>query len=180
MRCTNNFLPRPTTLALAFVAMVMLALAIPATAEPPDILPETERADRVLIEKAERRLTLLREGRRIATYRIALGFAPEGHKEREGDGRTPEGFYRIDRRNENSQFYLSLGIDYPRPDQRAAAEAEGRKPGGDIFIHGQPHRQTAMPALPYDWTAGCAAVSNAEIEEIWQRVEIGTVVEIRP
>lgn len=172
--------PLRRILLVTAAAAVVTAAFVPAAADPPALLPRAERADRVVIEKAARRLTLMRKGEVIATYRIALGFAPEGDKEREGDGRTPEGLYRIDRRNDRSQFYLSLGIDYPRPDQRRAARAEGRNPGGDIFIHGQPHRQKGVPALPYDWTAGCAAVSNAEIEEIWQRVAIGTVVEIRP
>lgn len=179
------FLPRVSrraflggTAVLATGATVVLPWR--AAADPPPLLPAAQRADRVLIEKAERRLTLWRGGEVIASYRIALGFAPDGDKEREGDGRTPEGRYRVDRRNDRSQFYLSLGIDYPRADQRAAARAEGRNPGGDIFIHGQPHRQKGVPALPYDWTAGCAAVSNSEIEEIWQRVAVGTLVEIVP
>ena len=154
--------------------------ALPGRADPPALLPKSKRADHVLIEKAARRLTLFRKGKTIATYRIALGFEPAGDKEREGDGKTPEGIYRVDRRNDQSMYYLSIGIDYPRPDQRRAARAAGRDPGGDIFIHGQPHRQKSMPALPYDWTAGCAAVSNSEMDEIWQRVAIGTKVEIRP
>lgn len=154
--------------------------ALPGHADAPPLLPKSERADYVLIEKAARRLTLFRKGNVIATYTIVLGFAPKGDKEREGDGKTPEGVYRVDRRNDRSAYYLSVGINYPRPDQRRAARAAGRDPGGDIFIHGQPHRQKSVPALPYDWTAGCAAVSNREIEEIWQRVAIGTKVEIRP
>ena len=166
--------------AAALAIGAAMALTTRAAADPPALLPPSQRADRVLIEKAERRLTLWRRGRVIGTYRIALGFAPDGDKRQEGDGRTPEGRYRVDRRNDRSQFYLSLGIDYPRADQRATARAEGRDPGGDIFIHGQPHRQKGVPALPYDWTAGCAAVSNSEIEEIWQRVAIGTPVEIVP
>ena len=150
-----------------------------AHTRPPRLLEPDQRADRVTVEKAARRMMLMRRGKVLARYRIALGFAPRGDKQREGDGKTPEGLYRIDRRNDRSSFYLSLGIDYPRPDQRLRARAEGHDPGGDIFIHGQPHRQRT-PVLGYDWTAGCVAVSNTEIEEIWQRVAIGTVVEIRP
>lgn len=150
-----------------------------AEAETPALVAPDNRADRVLIEKTERRLSLLRDGQTIATYRISLGFAPDGDKSKEGDGRTPEGVYRIDRKNGQSAFHLSLGIDYPRPDQRAAARSEGRDPGGDIFIHGQPNGYDG-PAITGDWTAGCAAVSNAEIAQIWSRVEIGTAVEIRP
>ena len=181
-KMTRRKLFANTLLATSVVTAGSLGLSAfwPAHAEPPRLLPKSERADRVLIEKAARRLTLFRDGKVLKTYEIALGFAPKGDKEREGDGKTPEGHYRIDRRNDRSRFYLSLGIDYPRPDQRRTARAEGRDPGGDIFIHGQPHRFKSGPALSYDWTAGCAAVSNTEIEEIWQRVAIGTPVEIRP
>ena len=166
-----------TNLAFGVAAIFLPA---PAYAEPPAILPPELRADLVRIEKAARRLTLLRDGAPIAVYAIALGFAPSGDKREEGDGRTPEGVYRIDRRNARSAYHLSLGIDYPRPDQRAAAQAEGRDPGGDIFIHGQPNSRRGVIPLPGDWTAGCAAVTNAEIEEIWARVPLGAKVEILP
>jgi len=165
---------------LVLLAGAIISIWAPAEAQPPRLLPSSQRADRVLIEKAERRLTLYRGGQVLKIYPIVLGFAPAGDKAREGDGRTPEGVYRIDRRNRQSSFYLSLGIDYPRPDQRAAARREGRHPGGDIFIHGQPHRRSGVPAIPYDWTAGCAALSNEQIAEIWARVAIGTRVEIVP
>ena len=131
---------RPLIWAIAAVAVgAAIGFFTSAKADAPPLLPATERADRVLIEKADRRLTLLRGGEAIAIYDIALGFAPDGDKAREGDGRTPEGIYKVDRRNDRSSFTLSLGIDYPRPDQRAKAKADGRDPGGDIFIHGQPN-----------------------------------------
>lgn len=148
-------------------------------AEAPQLLPEDQRATLVLIEKANRKLTLFKGASVIATYEIVLGFLPKGDKMREGDGRTPEGRYLIDRRNDQSSYHLSLGINYPRPDQVAKAEADGRDPGGDIFIHGQPNGYRGK-AIKRDWTAGCAALTNAEIREIWQRVAIGTPVEIRP
>ena len=139
-------------------------------------------ADRIVIEKAERRMTLYRGEEEVARYRIALGFAPEGDKEREGDGRTPEGRYRISYKNPKSQFHLSLKISYPDASDRAAARSRGDDPGGDIFIHGTPGTSGLAPALVSrrDWTLGCIAVSNDEIEEIWRIVRIGTVVEIRP
>lgn len=167
-------------LALAVLAALVTAPLLVGSAEPPVLRPETERADLVLVEKSARRMTLMRGNKVLATYRIALGFAPDGDKRAEGDGRTPEGRYRIDRRNERSAYHLSLGLDYPRPDQRAAARAEGRDPGGDIFIHGQPNRLAGLLTLPGDWTAGCMAVSDAEIEDIWSRVAIGTQIEVRP
>lgn len=145
----------------------------------PPLAPLTGRIDRIVIEKSTRRMTLWQDGRELRTYRIALGFAPGGHKEQQGDGRTPEGLYRIDRRNPQSKYHLSLGIDYPQPADRTRAAAAGVSPGGDIFIHGQPNGFGAV-TMPHDWTAGCIAVSNAEIEEIWRVAAIGTEVEIRP
>jgi len=170
----------PTRRALA--PMLIAALLVwpgQPWGEPPDMVAADQRASLVVIDKAARRLTLWRDAEIVGRYRIALGFAPTGDKRREGDGKTPEGRYRIDRKNANSAFHLSLGIDYPRPDQRAAAAAAGRDPGGDIFIHGQPNGWTG-PAIPYDWTAGCAAGPNAEIREIWSLVAIGSPVVIRP
>ena len=108
-------------------------------------------------------------------YRIRLGFAPEGHKRYEGDGKTPEGLYRIDRRNPNSRFHLSLGISYPNARDVAAARALGKSPGGDIFIHGQrwPTRKDKD-----DWTWGCIAVENKHIERIYAMVRDGTPIAI--
>lgn len=161
------------------IVSALSAATIGQAADAPPLLPVSQQADRVLIKKSDRILKLLRDDVVIASYPIALGFSPKGDKRREGDGRTPEGVYRVDRRNAKSSFTLSLGIDYPRADQRAAALADGRNPGGDIFIHGQPTGY-AGPKIPGDWTAGCAAVGNAEMREIWTRVPIGTPVEIRP
>ena len=106
-----------------------------------------------------------------------MGFAPRGHKFKEGDGRTPEGRYIIDRRNPNSSFHLSLGINYPRPQDVARARAAGVDPGGEIFIHGQ--RRPWDPKGP-DWTAGCIAVTNKEMERIYAMVRNGTPVYILP
>ena len=141
-----------------------------------------ETVDRVLVEKSERRMTLLREGVAVKTYRVALGREPIGDKVRQGDGRTPEGIYRIDRRNAASQFHRSLHIDYPDTAHRAHARKIGVSPGGDIFIHGLPNGYGWLGAAhrERDWTAGCIAVSNDEIEEIWKLVRDGTTIEIRP
>ena len=112
----------------------------------------------------------------VRSYRIALGAVPSGHKEREGDGRTPEGVYVIDRRNPKSAYHLSLHISYPNEADRERARALGVDPGGDIMIHGMPNGGEARSG---DWTRGCIAVTNAEIEEIWELVADGTVIEIR-
>jgi murein L,D-transpeptidase YafK len=158
---------------------------------PPPAAPHL-RADSIDVYKAERRMVLLREGRVLREYRgVALGFAPVGAKLQEGDGRTPEGAYRIDRRNPNSLFHLSLGVSFPDAADRADAAARGVSPGSDIFIHGQPNPtglrrwiEALIPNLDRrkagDWTAGCVAVSNREMREIWSLVEDGAEVRIHP
>lgn len=137
-------------------------------------------ADFVLVDKSERVLTLFADGRPFRNYSgLQLGDAPEGHKRFEGDERTPEGRYTIDYGNPESSYYLSLHISYPNAGDRAYARARGRSPGGAIFIHGQPN---ALPfgRVPGDWTDGCIALSNAEIEELWELVPDGTPIEIVP
>jgi murein L,D-transpeptidase YafK len=142
--------------------------------------PVTGSIDRIIIEKAARRMQLMQGGKVVRTYRIALGFSPKGDKQRQGDGKTPEGTFQIDRRNDRSAFHLSLGIDYPRPEDIKLARAGGYDPGGDIFIHAQPNALPEGFKLRGDWTAGCIAVTNAEMREIWEVTPIGTPVEIRP
>ncbi len=141
-------------------------------------------ADEVLVKKGQRRLYLMRDGKPFRTYRIALGFSPEGHKEREGDGRTPEGRYLLDWRNASSRFTKSINISYPNAADRARAERRGELPGGAIMIHGEP-RRNVEPALRdliryEDWTEGCVAVSNLAIDEIWRYTRDGTPIEIQP
>ena len=147
----------------------------------PPIIPEAgAQADHILIEKSARRLTASRAGKPLLRTSIALGFAPMGDKSHEGDGKTPEGLFVINRKNPNSSYHLSLGINYPRPSDIARGKAAGVNPGGDIFIHGQPNSVGSLITLPGDWTAGCIAVTNAEMETLWAMVAQGTVVEIRP
>ena len=140
------------------------------------------QADRILILKSARQLTLLRNGKPLRTYRVSLGSTPIGAKERQGDGRTPEGLYRIDSRNADSRFRRALHVSYPNATDRLRARRLHAAPGGEIMIHGWPNRWRALGfALDHvDWTAGCIAVSDPEIEEIWKLVPNGTVVEIRP
>jgi murein L,D-transpeptidase YafK len=140
------------------------------------------RADRIVIAKSTRTLTLLRAGQVLKTYKVALGGQPVGAKDRQGDNKTPEGLYTIDSRNQHSQFHLSLHISYPSAADRERARRLGVNPGGDIFIHGGTPAWTGPPAARryMDWTLGCIAVTNAEIEEIWAMVPVGTKVEIRP
>ncbi len=131
----------------------------------------------VVVNKGARRMYLLHQEEILKAYDFELGFAPNGAKQFEGDGKTPEGTYLIDRRNPRSSFHLSVGISYPNAQDIARARAAGKKPGGDIFIHGQPNRKKAKGR---DWTAGCIAVKNHEIEEIYAMVRNGTVITLRP
>ena len=155
-------------------------VAVFRRAVPP--APAAEQADLVEIFKAERRMDLKRDGRTLRSYRVSLGFAPLAHKQREGDGRTPEGLYAIDARNPRSSFHLSLKVSYPDADDRARAAERGEDPGGDIFIHGLPNgwRKLRTPHGERDWTAGCIAVTDAEIREVWSLVPTGVPVRIHP
>lgn len=145
-------------------------------------LSDVETADMVLVYKGRRVMYLMRDGNVIRSYHVALGRNPFGHKNQEGDGRTPEGGYLIDWRNQNSDFHLSLHISYPRPQDYTSASAAGKDPGGAIMIHGLPNGRTAdqVGHPRFDWTNGCIAVSNEEIEEIWQLVDDGTAIFILP
>ncbi|MCE8005484.1 L,D-transpeptidase family protein [Aestuariivita sp.] len=130
----------------------------------------------IVANKGARKMYLLHGQRTLKEYSFDLGFAPVGDKKVEGDGKTPEGTYIIDRRNPNSRFHLSLGVSYPNAEDIAEAAALGKPPGGDIFIHGQPN---AFKAKGPDWTWGCIAVTNREIEDIYAMVRNGTVISIR-
>jgi murein L,D-transpeptidase YafK len=176
-------MPRRTlliaTLAALLAAPMLWDYAKPRRLEPVSA-PASVRADRILIEKAARRMTLFRDGRPIAEYRVALGPSPFGPKERKGDGRTPEGEYAIDAKRPQSDYHLALRISYPDPADAARAEALGVPPGGDIMIHGLPNGFGPLGALHrlLDWTDGCIAVTNSEIEEIWSLTDTGTPVKI--
>ena len=131
---------------------------------------------RIQMFKGQRVLQLLHNQQLISSYEFELGFSPDGHKAFEGDGRTPEGAYRIDRRNPNSLYHLSLGISYPNADDIAFAQARGQSPGGEIFIHGTPKLFSGQD----DWTFGCIAVSNDDMEDIYAMVKDGTPIFIYP
>lgn len=158
---------------------LLLLLAAGATAgceQPKFVSYSGPEVTRIEVHKSTRRMYLLHHDQVLRGYDVELGFAPEGHKTQEGDGRTPEGRYYIDRRNPNSAFYLSIGISYPNAADRAQAAARGVDPGGDIFIHGTPRPFRRKR----DWTAGCIAVTDAEMREIYAMVPMRTVVDIFP
>ncbi len=169
-------------LIVGLITVVALAAALLASEDrsAPPLMAKTARADLILIDKSDRSLTLYQQDEVIFQTDIALGSNPVGDKRSEGDGRTPEGAYQIDRRNDQSKYYLSLGLNYPTKPQREDAASQGRDPGGDIFIHGQPNLTPGALTLPGDWTNGCIAVSNAAMRTIWRRVAMGTKVIVRP
>lgn len=131
---------------------------------------------RIEVHKADRKMYLLHYATVLKTYDISMGFQPVGHKQFEGDGKTPEGAYYITHRNPRSNYYLSLGISYPNDADRAYASSKGMPPGGDIFIHGF----TGEDGKRGDWTAGCIAVKNREMEQIYSMVKPGTPIVIYP
>lgn len=132
---------------------------------------------RVVVFKAERRMHLLHGNKALKSYDIALGGDPIGDKKVEGDGKTPEGTYVFNRRNPNSSYHLSLGISYPDTSDAAEAEALGKEPGGDIFVHGRAGKNKGGGA---DWTAGCISVKDNEMEEVYSMVRLGTLISIYP
>ena len=146
-----------------------LGLAGCSTSLPTYQGPEVTR---IQVFKGQRRMQFLHNNYLLKEYRFDLGFNPIGHKEREGDGRTPEGAYMINRKNPNSQFHLSLGLSYPDRNDVARARAKGVSPGGDIFIHGTPSRWIGQR----DWTWGCIAVTNEEMDEIYPMINTGTKI----
>jgi murein L,D-transpeptidase YafK len=145
-------------------------------------LPPDVSADKLVLKKDARRLTLFADGKPVKSYRVALGFSPEGKKRCQGDGKTPEGDYVIDYRNPNSTCHLSLHVSYPAAADRSAAAELGCDPGGDIMIHGLPNGYGFVGAAQrlIDWTAGCVAVTDAEMDELWRAVRVGTPITILP
>jgi murein L,D-transpeptidase YafK len=129
------------------------------------------------VHKEDRVLKVFHGNRLLKQHVIELGFGAVGHKQYEGDGKTPEGRYRIDRRNPNSSFYLSLGISYPNARDIAYARSQGKEPGGEIFLHGQPN---LLGKRGPDWTAGCIAVTNKEMRDLYAMVNNGTIIDIFP
>jgi murein L,D-transpeptidase YafK len=170
--------------AVAAAGVLALTIwdALKLDRKAPRLVPREERAAAILVEKAARRLTLLRDGSTLKAYDVSLDSAPIGHKRQEGDGRTPEGHYQIDFKNARSRFHLALRISYPDAQDRDGARRRGLPPGGDIMIHGLPRGLGWLGKfhLMRDWTDGCIAVTNGQIEEIWAMVDVGTAVEIRP
>jgi len=141
-----------------------------------------QKADSVLVIKAENRLYLISDGIAFASFRATFGANPVGHKQRQGDERTPEGNYVLDYKNPNSQFYKSIHVSYPNAKDRKNARRLGVDPGGDIMIHGQTNGWgwAAPVAQFFPWTDGCVALSDRDMDKVWESVDSGTPIEIRP
>ncbi len=165
------------SLLLGFI-LLFFAAPVPASSAP----SAGGKADYIIIEKSKRRLTLLSRGQVLKSYRVSLGREPVGPKRREGDDRTPEGVYRIDYRMRDSAYHLALHISYPNEADRRRARRHGVSPGGNIMIHGIGGAVKKVGDLHplFDWTNGCIAVTDREIEEIWRLTPVGTVVNILP
>lgn len=158
------------------LGLLLLLCSLPLRAAwfiPPQV-------DLIVVEKSRHSLILYHQGQPIKRYWIALGPYPQGHKLQQGDGRTPEGRYTIDARRPRSQFYKALHISYPSAADRRSAKARGVLPGGDILIDGQPNGSKELGVQSSSWTNGCIGLLNGDMEELWQVVEVGTPIEIRP
>ena len=173
-----------STLSLSLVSAAHAAVAPELRAPATPVMGPggpVPLADSIVIEKKARRLTLYHQGRALRSYRVALGANPVGDKRIMGDQRTPEGLFSIDGKNEKSDFHLALHISYPDSSHRARAEALGVSPGGDILIHGLRNGRGATGAFhrTVDWTDGCIALTDEDIEGVWSAVLVGTPVQIK-
>lgn len=163
--------------AIRIIAVVLLAVGLAGCGSKFKTYNGPE-VTRVIVQKDERRLFLMHNDKVLRSYPVELGFAPRGHKQFEGDGRTPEGHYYIDRRNPNSAFHLSLGISYPNSRDVAFASTRGKSPGGDIFIHGRPNANPRDRRK--DWTEGCISLKNRHMQWVYAMVKNGTPVLLTP
>jgi len=161
---------------IALLLPMVAALSACSAPAPHMLRYDGPEVTQIHVAKDRRRMYLLNGTDIVASYDIGLGFAPQGHKSAAGDGRTPEGLYFIDRRNPNSAYHLSIGISYPNAADVAAARSAGVDPGGDIFIHGTARNR----GRGRDWTAGCIAVTDDEMEQIYAMVREGTPIYISP
>lgn len=172
---------RPGVTALGILLLISLQCAAGCAADK-STPPLENQADRIVIEKSARTMTLMRNDKPLKTYKVALSRQPVGAKERAGDHRVPEGEYTVDSKNPDSRFHLALHISYPKAADREHARKLGVDPGGNVEIHGVGRAFSWVGSLHrwIDWTDGCVAVTNSEIEEIWPLVPVGTPVEIGP
>jgi len=160
---------------------ILASMVLPTDSKTEEATREAS-VDHVLVLKSERKMNLMSHGKVIRTYKVSLGGTAAGAKEQQGDHKTPEGTYVLDRRNPQSKYYKSIHVSYPNEQDKKHAAKLGVSPGGDIMIHGLPNGFGWLGAthLAHDWTDGCIAVTDAEMDEIWKLVADGTPIEIRP
>ena len=165
--------------SLSLFAALLMSFAASSTSVADNDFPV---ADMVVVEKEQRKLHLMRNGKPFRSFDIALGMYPIGDKRNEGDQKTPEGSYWLDMRNPDSDFFLSIHVSYPDATDRREARSEGLNPGGQIMIHGQPNNPTYSEAYyaKEDWTNGCIAISNSDMIDIWLMTPENVRIEIRP
>jgi lipoprotein-anchoring transpeptidase ErfK/SrfK len=178
-----KFVYCPVVLKIVFFVGATLAIGVLVYSHHNwNPLPAAIIIDRIAVEKSARKLSIFSEGKSLKSYRVALGRNPLGPKQQEGDMKTPEGIYQVDYRNPLSDYHLALHISYPSADDVARAAERGVPAGFDIMIHGLPNGHGWIGAFHRwkDWTAGCIALTDEEIEELWRVTPDGTPVEIRP
>ena len=174
--------PRRLVPLLAVLLIAACSRSNPNEAQVDRVYVLVSQADHIVVQKSAHTLTLYANGKALKVYKVALGKGTSGPKDHEGDQKTPEGSYIIDQKNAQSRFHLALHVSYPNAEDRRRAQAEGLQPGGAIMVHGVEDKLAWLGALQHhiDWTDGCIAVSNPEIEEIWRQVPVGTPIEIKP
>ncbi len=164
------------------IVLFVVASALTGNLFADNAMLQNPVADRILVDKSDRRLMLLKDGVVLRSFDVSLGLSPKGPKRQEGDFKTPEGVYSLEAKNKTSDFFLSIKISYPEQSDRRRADQLGVHPGGQIMIHGQPN-EPKHPVASYkgrDWTDGCIAVSNGDMVDIWLMTEVGTTIEIQP
>ncbi len=182
LRYARNMPPNSSRLVNLALLIIAACLTGCSSRGPKEAVPGETKADRIIVVKSSHTMMLMTNGRVLKVYKVALGRGSAGPKEREGDNRTPEGEYVIDQKNAKSRFHLALHISYPNAADMKRAREAGVDPGGAIMIHGLESGLGWLGTLQHDvdWTEGCIAVSNSEIEEIWRLVPAGTPIEIKP
>ena len=177
-----RIVPMRVTLMAVVGAGIALGIGGCFSENPKELAPSKQKADRIVVVKSSHTMTLMAGSRILKVYKVALGRGSSGPKERAGDNKTPEGEYVIDEKNAKSRFHLALHISYPNADDKKRARDAGNDPGGAVMIHGLENGLGWLGPIQHDmdWTEGCIAVNNSEIEEIWRLVPTGTPIEIKP
>ena len=167
---------------LIVLAIILFVIGMVYNFYPEPKLPVNANVDSLVVEKSRNRMMAYGNGKLLKTYKVSFGDAPVGHKEFEGDEKTPEGFYTIDAKNDKSGYHKNLGVSYPNAQDIARAKLIGKSPGGDIKIHGIRNGIGVINKFQrlFNWTNGCIAITNSEVDELFLAVKIGTKIEIKP